>query len=330
MYAVHRNATKKLKRRDNTINAQFKEKDELICDLQLKSNSSDDQVSHLKGDKDRLRHKLTYWKKKFTQLKMSVDERADELLVEHEQVQGDLMEKICELENDNSELHELVDDLMSSTSEISTFAHGKYTDDIRLCCYELLSLNVGINNIKPVITSVLKNIAQKTVSRLPSKALLCNMMVESLTLAQAQLAEELSSDFFTLQTDGTTKYGQHFATYDICTDDTLGLRHIFSGSSQTTLKEILDDLDSVCAELGGSDERISSRIIAKMKNTMSDRHSAEKRFNELLFDYRTQVLPEVVEGWDNLVETEKDQITRMNNFYCGLHYLVLMLVKPHF
>ena len=61
-------------------------------------------------------------------------------------------------------------------------------------------------------------------------------------------------DIFTIQTDGTSKYGQHFSTYDVATPDTtytLGLRHVFSGSSQTTLdtlKEILDDLDVVQRE----------------------------------------------------------------------------------
>ena len=79
-----------------------------------------------------------------------------------------------QIEEENSELHELVDDLMISTTDITTFAQGKYTDDIRSCCYELLSLNIDVRNMKPVITFVLRNIAKKKVSRLPSKAL-CNM-----------------------------------------------------------------------------------------------------------------------------------------------------------
>ena len=148
------------------------------------------------------------------------------------------------------------------------------------------------------------------------------MMLESLTLAQAQLGEELSSeekDYFTIQTDGTTKYGQHFDTYDVSTNDhtyTLGLRHIFSGSSLTTL----DTLDTVHIELGRTE--VSSKILAQLKNTMSDRHSAEKLFNDLLADYRAEVLPEVINGWSGLEQNERDQITRMNNFFCGLHYLV--------
>ena len=43
---------------------------------------------------------------------------------------------------------------------ISTFEGGKYTDDVRACVYELLSLNVGVSNIAPVIRCVLKSITQ--------------------------------------------------------------------------------------------------------------------------------------------------------------------------
>ncbi len=55
------------------------------------------------------------------------------------------------------------------------FEGGKYTNDVRACCYELLSLNVGVNNVKTV---VLTNIA---IDSLP------NMMLECLTVAQAQV-----------------------------------------------------------------------------------------------------------------------------------------------
>ena len=80
-----------------------------------------------------------------------------------------------------------------------------------------------------------------------------------------------------------TKYGQHFATFDVATGDasyTLGVRHVFSGSAQDTLdtlKEILEDLDMVQKQIGGA--KVSSKIVSKFKNTMSDCHAAEKLFN---------------------------------------------------
>ena len=44
------------------------------------------------------------------------------------------------------------------------------------------------------------------------------MILEALVIVQAQLGEELStqSALNTLQTDGTTKYGKHYTTYDVC------------------------------------------------------------------------------------------------------------------
>ena len=101
------------------------------------------------------------------------------------------------------------------------------------------------------------------------------------------------------------------------------MRHVFSGSSRNTLEtfeEILSDVDDVYEALGK--EAVSSKVILKIKNTMSDRHAAEKLFNEMLHDYRAGVLPTVVENWEDMSEIERQQLTRMNNFFCGLHYIV--------
>ena len=55
---------------------------------------------------------------------------------------------------------------------------------------------------------------------------------------------------------------------------------------------------------------------------MSDRHATEKLFNDLLAEYRAKVLPMVMSSWAETSETEKEQLTRMNNFFCGLHFVV--------
>ena len=55
---------------------------------------------------------------------------------------------------------------------------------------------------------------------------------------------------------------------------------------------------------------------------MSDRHSAEKLFSQLLQEYRGTILPDIISGWDKMSPHEKTQLTRINNFYCGLHLLV--------
>ena len=57
---------------------------------------------------------------------------------------------------------------------------------------------------------------------------------------------------------------------------------------------------------------------------MSDRHAAEKLFNQMLAEYRADILPGVYAGWSELSDKEKEQVTRMNNFFCGLHFLVAL------
>ena len=134
-----------------------------------------------------------------------------------------LKEDLQSLEEDNIELRDKLQEMTSSTEEeIETFQKGRFSDDVRSCCYKLLSLNIGIRNVDPVIRTVLNFLANKSIGRLPSHTVLCRMMIEGLSVAEMQLGEKLTevgNDNFTIQTDGTTKYGDHFATFDIATED---------------------------------------------------------------------------------------------------------------
>ena len=260
--------------------------------MKRRLQGTEDKLSALRAKLSRVNHRAVYWKGRVDSLKQQSCTKKAELQQEVKL----LKEEISALDFDNAEMSEAMELLLSS-NEIATFEGGKYTDDIRTCVYELLSLNVGVRNVAPIIRCVLKNIAHKSVSRLPSHGLTCQMILESLTVAQAQLGEKLSDtlEYNTLQTNGTTKFGDHYATYDVKTAGdgnafTLGLRHVFSGSAVDTLetfKEILDDIDNVQKSIG--EDAVSAKIVSKIKNTMSNRHSAEKRFNELLHDYRADL-----------------------------------------
>ena len=61
-----------------------------------------------------------------------------------------------------------------------------------------------------------------------------------------------------------------------------------------TFKQILADVDLV----GG--ENTGNVILGKIKNTVSDRHIVEKNLNSLLEEYRSTILPGVVESWNML------------------------------
>ena len=331
MYSLQRNTNKKLGRRDKAISEQSEriDKQKLELDkLQRKFTQMESHIQQLKKDKDRLRHKAVYWRAKTYQTKSSSEEREIEAIVDKQQEVDTLRQDMQNIEDHSSELQEKLSEL-SSEEQIETYCKGRFSDDVRTCCYELLSLNVGIRNVEPVIRSVMKNLVHQSIGRLPSHTALCRMTLEGLSLSEMQLGGKLSEvgqQNFTIQTDGTTKYGNHFATFDVATEDgsyTLGIRLVFSGSAQNTLdtlKEILEDLDMVHKQLG--QPKVSSKIVSKLKNTMSDRHAAEKLFNELLADYRAEILPEVMANWSEVSESEREQFTRMNNFFCGLHFLV--------
>ena len=328
MYCLNRNANKRLKRREGVIQKQgsiLQTQRRKLLQYEVKLHQSERKLTKLKSKLDRVNHSASYWKGKMHVIKSHSSSKKKKLCDEIKS----LKQQISLLSTDNIEMKEIIQSLMTEP-KISTLEKGKYTDDVRACIYELLSLNVGVRNVAPIIRCVLNNIAHKSVSRLPSHGLICQMIVESLAVAQAQLGVELSEggNCTTLQTDGTTKFGNHFGTFDVRVPDsketyTLGIRHVFSGSSHDTLetlKQIMSDIDSVQSVLGK--EAASSKIIFKIKNTMSDRHAAEKLFNELLHDFRAEILPSVVENWDDLTLVGKEQITHMNNFFCGLHYLV--------
>ena len=80
----------------------------------------------------------------------------------------------------------------------------------------------------------------------------------------------------------------------------------------------MEDLDVVAGYGAGSS------LLAKIKNTMSDRHVVQKKFNSLLEDYRSQILPTIVSDWDRLSVIEQDHLATLNNFFCGMHVLVGM------
>ena len=70
--------------------------------------------------------------------------------------------------------------------------------------YDLLSMNVNIDNCKRVVKTVLETLTNRQIDRLPQKSVAATMMVEARLLAQMQASEAmLQGDCNVLHTDGT-------------------------------------------------------------------------------------------------------------------------------
>lgn len=121
---------------------------------------------------------------------------------------------------------ELMDQIKESKKK-NFYAEGKYMDDLRLCIMELLTYNVGILKIEPVLQSVFK-LLNIECDKFPQRTTLNEILIESRSLAQTQIAEVLTtSSNNTLHSDGTTKFGHKYQAYQVSTEEgslTLGLQ----------------------------------------------------------------------------------------------------------
>lgn len=70
-----------------------------------------------------------------------------------------------------------------------------------------------------------------------------------------------------------------------------------------------------------------AHLIARLKNTMSDKCSVNHVFNSQLHALRSTLLLEVMEQWDELTDGQRDQMRNMGHFFCRMHILVNMALE---
>ena len=329
-----RNINKKIKRRDDKL------KDSQCCIDDLKKQVAAKSAAVIKIEKrlhsahlgkECYRSKLNRCLKGFSESGVAIEEVTDQLATLEEKYQlkiNELEVEIDELRNELGAVRLDENDMESKARDctIETEVHSQlYLDNVRQCCLELLSMNVGIRQVEPVIRSVIRNIANKETDKLPKPSTLVRMLTELKCLSYQQIADQLQGcENVTLHADGTSKFGQHYGSFQLSTDSTaysLGLSEMLTGSAQQTLdlfKQILRDFEHTVGS------QAKNKLLSSIKNTMSDRHIVQKNFNCLLEDYRASVLPEVISSWKDLSTEEQSSMSYLNNFFCGLHLLVGM------
>lgn len=86
-----------------------------------------------------------------------------------------------------------------------------------------------------------------------------------------------------------------------------------------TMKEELVDIANTGKE--GNGNAFVEKIVSSVKNVMSDRCTVQNRFNDLA-KYMSDIFPNVVQGWSELCETEQTKLSKMNDFFCGNHFII--------
>ncbi|XP_072177862.1 uncharacterized protein [Diadema setosum] len=255
-----------------------------------------------------------------------------------EKMHGKMRAKDSKISSMTKEVRQLREELKAAQSlnarekeHVAFKEQGLYDTRVRAVYQDLLAkYSVSTRNCEGVVRTVLGGLTDLDVEniKLPKKTTATEMLYEGRKLSQIQVARVLQEEEnTTLSSDATTKFGHHYSAFDIykgsdggSSSMMIGMGESVGGTAQTTLDTLLGLLHEI-SDMPGSTQGVN-KIIRNIKNTMSDRHVAEKKFNELLKEYRQNILPEIVDGWEEMNSDEKEQFKSMNNFFCGLHYVV--------
>jgi len=199
--------------------------------------------------------------------------------------------------------------------QVPTFEHGRYSDVVREVYMDLIT-TMGVSSTKAseVVKVVLQKLGRSKIGRLPSQSFCKYMVLEARQVSLQHLQSTLlSENNLTLCTDATSKFGHKYGTAGIFLKDGtrlhLGVREQASGSAQCTFDTVREMIHDVVSS-GGEEvsDFCEKDIFSKIKNLMSDRASTEKRFNEILAQYRASILPDIVEDFDQCSEVEKARL----------------------
>ena len=183
--------------------------------LKLKLANSDVKISDLSKEKHMLQKKVIYFSGQLMESKQLQTEYREKDIVIIENELQELTAKTESLNRENGELEKPV--TLLQDVEVVTFQDGKYCDDVREVVMKLLSLNIGVNKVDDVIKVVLRKLAKKEVTRLPSTGTKCRLMQEALLVAQLQVAEAMTEGEHLLENclhgDGTSKYSRHYQSH---------------------------------------------------------------------------------------------------------------------
>ena len=326
----------KVKEKSNELSKTKKslsDTSKLLDNANQELRDKETEISKLKTEKAKLQRKIHNQNKSMTKSKESFEKLREN--IEDEKSELKLRQKELDLkEKELSYLETVLND-----EKIQTFEDGKYLDHVRLTVMELLSMNVSVNKVNDVIRTVINRLTNKKIDRLPSKGLRCQLLIEARHLADIQVGKAMLEGLDmstilgnTLHGDGTTKYHRHFQNFQITTSDgeslTAGLIEIVGQDAQTLLEcwqERVQEIGLAISKSDGTNLDLSRNcdlLLGSIKNTMSDQCATNGLFNNLLDDLRAEVLPKVVDSWQDLSDADRKSLSEMGHFFCKVHPLI--------
>ena len=311
-----RNVNKRIVRKDKSIQEQkviIDVLEENVIELDMKTMELEEKLRGMTEKYENERKKVYYWKKK-----------SEQNPTEESQTLRELKKKVAFLEDQNCRLEDQIDELLNE-DYVKTFENGKYTKEVRQVYYELLSMNVSVRNCEKIIRTVLEKLGRRNIDRLPKKSVSSMMMVESRLLAQIQTTEAmLSGKRNVLHLDGTKLRFEELGSFQVVTESgsySMSVEDMLSGEGECyydTFRDVLTEMAALIVPDNQVEQKVRE-LLFPIKNIMTDRAAPNKTFVEHLSSWRSEILPFVVDKYDELPNEEKIKVTRMNHLFCGLH-----------
>ena len=273
------------------------------------------ELDKIKKDKVKEQKSKHYWKKKCETTQQIHSAAATPVPSPTQQRLKQMSNTVHTLENKNLELRELIQGLITETDDegkakLRLFKDGKYLDSIRIVYMDLLE------HCQNVVRTVLKNLLNVDVDRLPRKSLASILAVEAQIISQAQVAETMiKNKNNTMHFDGTKKHFKEYAGFQFFS---MGHQLMATGDTESYLEATSATIKNLAQSLSEDQEeqnQIEAELFLSIKNIMTDRHVVNKcyapRFEDLKRKY----------AGENLSEEQKESLCSINSLYCGLHIL---------
>ena len=216
--------------------------------------------------------------------------------------------------------------------KVKTFDGRSYFPEVVDCVLGLQECNVADEKV-PLAMRTVARLCGVELERVPSPASCASFAMAGLAIARRHAAFVLDDviskgESACLVSDETTKLGsklQLFGAGLLKADGNkevflFGLAEVPDKSAKTAFHVLKERLDRI-GRIGDKGINFFEKFLPSVSCAMSDRAATQGKFNQIISNYRSTLRPELVEGWEDLSDEERESRKVVHEFSCQLHII---------
>ncbi|KAK6191032.1 hypothetical protein SNE40_002782 [Patella caerulea] len=136
----------------------------------------------------------------------------------------------------------------------------------------------------------------------------------------------------TLQLDGTKKKFNEYGAYQVTLNNasgqketySLGMKEMLKGDTDSfidTMLSVFRDLAETFSDDSEQINEIRTKMLANIKNLMTDRHIVNKSFKIKFEELRAELFDKYLKNFSTLSNQSKNQVVELHSLFCALHVI---------